>query len=319
MAYQPAGLVTSSGTLTHLATVYYKRTALDQLTKVFRFYNVTEPDQLPMRNGKTVQWYRYGLMAANTQAATEGTVSAPQSLTTTTVSATVVEYSDFITVSRLIADTAIDPMIQNASFNLGYRGGISVDTITRAEFDSNSGAEIFPLGATVTAADLRRCVALMKGSDVLPRDGDVFTGICHPYIFFDLSSDNTAGGFIDSMKYAKPDMFISGLEGQVGGVNIIRSTNVKTGGSAAPNVEYWLYVVGKGAVGAVDLAGSGPSKITDPAKEAFSVNVIDGKPQIADPEGMIGAAVSYRYVYAAKTLDSTTFRYRMIRCDASLV
>lgn len=318
MAYQPAGLVTTSGSLTHLQAIYYKKTALDQLKKVFRFYNVTEPDVMPLRSGKTMQWYRYGLLAANTAAATEGTVGAPITLSTTTVSATVVEYSDFLTISRLLVDTAIDPMVENASSNLGYRGGLSVDVITRAEFDSNSGAEMFPLGATVTAADLRRAVALMKGADVMPREGDTFIGICHPYILFDLMSDNTAGGFIDSMKYANPQQLIDGEEGKVGGVRLIRSTNVKTAGTA-PNVEYWLYVVGKGAVGAVDLSGSGPSKITDPSKETFGINVIDGKPQIADPEGMIGAAVSYRFVYVAKTLDSTTYRYRMIRCDASLV
>lgn len=54
MAYSPASNTTNTGTLTHLATVYYERTALDQLTKMFRFRQATMPDVIPLRSGKTV-------------------------------------------------------------------------------------------------------------------------------------------------------------------------------------------------------------------------------------------------------------------------
>ena len=52
MAYQPASNTTSTGTLAHLATVYYNTRALDQLKQMFRFLGVTEPDQIPMRVGE---------------------------------------------------------------------------------------------------------------------------------------------------------------------------------------------------------------------------------------------------------------------------
>lgn len=54
MAYQPAGNLTSTGTIAHLATVYYKRKGLDILKKRMRFMGVSEPDSLPMRQGLTV-------------------------------------------------------------------------------------------------------------------------------------------------------------------------------------------------------------------------------------------------------------------------
>lgn len=250
-------------------------------------------------------------------------------LTTSTVSATVSEYADFVTISTLLEETAIDPITQNAAEQLGYRAGLSVDTITRNEFDANvASVSLNTLGAYASAADFRRIVALLRAGNVRPKQADEFLGLIHPYIVYDLQADNTAGGFIDLTKYgdnASGKLMRGGIEGlgegvvgSVGGVLLKTSTNVTTSGSA-PNVLYYTYVTGKGAVGSVDLAGRGPSRIENPATQSFKINTVRGGPQIADPAGMIGAAVSYRFVYVAKTLDTSTYRYRIMTADASLV
>jgi len=180
------------------------------------------------------------------------------------------------------------------------------------------------IGTFATVDDIRRCKALLEGTDVRPKDEKYYFMITHPYIVYDINSDATAGGFIDLMKWAKPSEFIETNNpfddpvGQIDNVKIWATTNVTTSGTA-PNVLYSNYVVGRGAVGAVDLQGSGPSKVEDPTKQQFKINVIRGGPQIADPAGMIGAAVSYRYVFLAKTLDATNLRYRIFKADASLV
>lgn len=319
MAYSPASNTTQTPTLTHLATVYYERKALDTLKKKFMFREATVPDVMPLRSGKTIQFYRYSLFSANTVPAPEGTVGTGLPLTTTTVSASVAEYADYVTISQLLQDTAIDPITENAADMLGYRGGFSADTITRVEFDSNaSSVQIATLGATFSAADLRRAAMLLAGADVRPMKGDDWIGIIHPYILYDLMSDNTAGGFIDVMKYADPNTMVNGEAGKMAGVRLLQSTNVGSTGTA-PQVKYYTYVVGMGAVGAIELAGVGPTQVQDPAKQAFKINVIKGGPQIADPEGMIGSAVSYRFVFVAKTLDSSTYRYKIVLSDSSII
>jgi len=111
---------------------------------------------------------------------------------------------------------------------------------------------------------------------------------------------------------------INGEAGKMAGVRLLKSTNVGSTGTA-PAVKYYTYIVGKGAVGAIDLAGVGPTKVMDPDKQAFKINVIRGGPQIADPEGMIGSAVSYRFVFVAQTLDSSTYRYKIILSDSSII
>ena len=283
------------------------------------------PDVMPLRSGKTIQFYRYSLYSANTTPAPEGAVGVGLPLTTTTVSATVSEYADYITISTLLNETAIDPITENASDMLGYRGGLSADTITRTEFDSNvASVSLNTLGSTFAAADLRRSVMLLEGVDVHPIKGDNFLCIMHPYVLYDLMSDNTAGGFIDILKYQNADRLMdggtamSGEAGKMAGCRIVKSTNVGSTGTA-PNTKYYTYVIGQGAVGCIDLSGVGPSDVIDPDKQAFKINVIKGGPQIADPEGMIGSAVSYRFVFAVKTLDSSTYRYKIILSDSSII
>jgi N4-gp56 family major capsid protein len=322
MAYGPAGNTTGTASLTHLATVYYKKEALDVLRKKFRFAMAGEPDILPKRSGKTVQFYRYSVFGSNTVPSSEGVIGNSLTLTSTTISATVSEYEDFITLSSLLVDTAIDPIMANAAKELGYRAAISVDTIIRIELDSITSPEILTLGATLTAADFRRAGALLEGVEVSHKEGDHFVGIAHPYVVYDLQSDNTAGGWIDVLKYADPQKLLSaggrGEVGKVGSTRIWATTNVKTSGTA-PNVLYHTYVVGKGALGLIPLAGNAPDYVSDPDNKTFSVNSGQGGPTLADPSGVIGGWVSYRFVFVAKLLDTVTPRYRIIKADASLV
>jgi len=324
LTYTPPSNATTTASLAHLATVWYNRRALDQLKQMFRFLPLTEPDIIPQRVGKTVQWFRYTLFVANPNPSAEA-VGAGLPLTTTTVSATVSQYSDFATISTLLEETAIDPITQNAAEQLGYRAGLSVDTVTRNEFDANvASVQLNTVGAYFGAADARRVVAILSTANVLPKQDDEYWGVIHPYVVYDLQADNTAGGFIDYLRWGKPELIEKGYEkmgsgvvGSTGGCLFKKSTNVTTSGTA-PNVLYYTYITGKGAVGSVDLAGSGPTRVEDPKSESFKINTIRGGPQIADPEGNIGSAVSYRFVYVAKTLD-TTYRYRIVLADASLV
>jgi N4-gp56 family major capsid protein len=218
----------------------------------------------------------------------------------------------------LLKATAIDDIVSNASKEISYRAAITVDTLCRIEFDANSGASLNPNGSYFTASDARNAVARLSGLNVKPRPDGNFWGIIHPYIVYDLESDNTAGGFIDVMKYADPQRMVDGEVGKIGGVRFLTSTNVGTSGSS-PNVSYKTYICGLGGVGAVGLVGYGPDNVPDPSKSSFKLNIIDGGPGPSDPEGQIAKFISYFFVFAVKTLDSTNLRYRFVPADASIV
>lgn len=321
MPYSPAGMMTTTAGLTHFPAAYYKRQALDQLMKKFVFNSIVTPDEIPLREGKTIQWYRVDLPTANTTPSSEGTVGNSLAYGTSTITATVSEYSDFITASTLLIETDISPTVENMSKWLGYRGGLSNDTLARLELDSVvSSVDLDTLGPYLSAADLSQARMLLKGADVMGRsnDGEEFICIMHPYVEYDLMADNTAGGWIDVKKYTTPNDIINGEVGKIAGCRCLESTNVGTTGTS-PNVQYYTYVIGSNAIGGVNLAGRGPSKVTNPKKQAFKVNVIPGKPSMTDPEGKIGGAVSYRFVNVFQLLDTSTYRYYIILADASLV
>lgn len=318
MAYAPAAMTTQSGSLAHYPTVYYDRVGLDRLEQMFRFAYVCEPKVMPAGSGKTWQTYRFTLPGANTTPSSEGVIGNPFTQQSTTVTAALEQYSDFTSSSELLLLTDIADTTTRMVEDMSYRAAKTVDVIYRTEFDANSGASVTTLGAYFSAADARANVYRMLGIDVRPRDGMDFIGIIHPYIAYDLVGDNTAGGFIDVLKYADPQRMISGEVGKIGGVRFLMTTNVNTTGSA-PNVLYSTYIVGQGAVGMVDLTGKGPSKVVDPRNERFQLQIVKGGPSPADPEGQIGQYVSYFFVTTAKTLDSTNLRYRIVTSDASLV
>lgn len=328
MAYAPAGNATTSAGLAHLQNAYIKRKALDRLQKKFRFRDACMEDNIPARSGRTVQWYRYNNLSANTTPSTEGSVGTSQSLTSKIVAATVSEYSAFITVSTLLDETAPDPILQSAGELLGYQGGLSVDTITRAVIDAeSSGTNQNPISTYLTVADIRAAVHGLQGIDVEPFDNGQFLTITSPYNSYDLVNDPSANGLADIFKYtdpAKADLVNRqdrGLVSNVAGARIIESTNVYSSGSPA---SYRTYVFGKGGVACTALEGSAPARVTDPTKQGFNIRVVrGGVPSIPDPEGMIGGAVSYRYTYAAVVIDGAvgiggSFRYRTIDAQSSI-
>lgn len=301
--YSPAGNLTTSPGLAHLAgKVYYNRTGLDRLMKKFRFCDAFDDETAPKQEGRVVTMYRYQNLASSTVPTTEGSVTSSLTPNSRTVSATLSQFSNFINLSDFLVDTAYDPAVDNFSGLLGYRAGLSVDTMFRNIIDAQATATNFaPLGPSFSIEDLRAVKAVLSGSDVEPFDDGFYFVIMHPFITFDLVNDPTANGLADIHKYKgvpgnsplikQEDR---GWVADIASCRIKESTNVFTTGSPT---QYRTYVFGKGGLKKIDLAGKGPSKVTDPKSQKFKISVVPRQgPSIYDPEGKIGGAVSYNFV-----------------------
>lgn len=308
MAITFAGTTTQSLNQNHLATVYYDRQELSRLTPMFRFYNLGTPRPIPQGSGKTIQFFRRNVPAYNTSPSAEGVIPAPFSNGTATLSATTEQYSDYMSTSTMIEDTSIANEVDGMKNDLNIRAAGSIDTITRLEIDSNSSQITDTIGTNLAANDLKKRVFTLLGGNVLPFEGTNFFMVTHPYAVYDVVVDNTAGGFIDALKYQSGQRVVDGEIGQMASCRIVTSTNVGNDAVAAPNTKYYSYIFGKESFGVVDLAGRGPNGVTDPQKEYFKMNVIKGGPSATDPTGEIGTYVSYRCVFAAKTFDKARFQ-----------
>ncbi len=328
MAYSPATNLTTSAGLPHVQVTYYKKKALDRLQKKFLFRNACMSDMIPKQEGRTVQWFRYFNLSANTTPSAEGTVGTGISPTSRVVSATVSQYTAFLTISDFLADTAIDPLVENHADLLGYQAGLSVDTITRNVIDAESSSTNQTLlGSYFRVADLRNARHALQAIDVQPMDDGNFYCILHPYVSYDLVNDPAASGLADIFKYntnVKDSPLVQyedrGTITTVAGCKVVESTNVYT--QTSPN-RYRVYIFGKDGIGCVDLAGRGPSKVTDPKKQRFAVKVIRPDASVADPEGVISAAVSYNFIFTACVLDGPAgiggvYRYRTLDAQSSI-
>jgi N4-gp56 family major capsid protein len=328
LAYSPAGNTTGSANLAHLASVYYNKTGLDRLEKKFIFRTVCTDDVLPKQVGKTVQWFRYTNLTATPSPTptTEGVIGSSLSPVSKIISATVSQYTSFITVSDLLEDTALDPVVANHAGLLGYQGGLTVDNITRTIMDNEyAGCSLNPQGTYLKVADLRNAATQLSAVDVEGFNGNNMKAVMHPFAVYDVVNDPAAGGLADIRKFTSPGILNSyDMRGEVttvGNCDITVSTNVKVV-AGSPNT-YATYIFGKGAIGAVDLAGRGPNKVSDPKKQRFGVKVIRGGNSIADPEGVIGAAVSYNFVYTAVVMEGPagiggSYRMKQFRVQSSI-
>jgi len=323
MAVYDAGVTTGTSTLQHLASVYYDRKALSSLRATLQFSKLADERTLALRNGKTIQFFRYSELGANTSATSEGTSGSSQSLTTSTVSATVAQYSDYMTLSDLLVDTAIDDITAAAVERMSYRAALSVDTIIRNEIDSAaSSIDVSPIGTYFSAADLAQIRAIFAGNNIPPLRAGKYVALAHPFVLYDFWNDPAAGGFQDIVKQLKDqaDKLVSpedrGYAGQYQSVQLWESTNVTTV-SGTPN-KYRVYFAGEEGLAVVPLQGRGP-KLPSGKDYTFNLNVVR-RPPIgpANPEGKLGAIISYNFVFAAKILDTTNYRLRKIDVPTSL-
>lgn len=320
MSHQPAVNYTGSSGLREQATIYYDRRGLDKLYAMLQFVQACEPRPLPKASGRTIQWYRFSQPAANTTPATDGVIGTPIPLDSRTTSSTVEEYNDFTNSSTLLEDTDIAPFVEQMVDFMAYRAALTNDTLARIELDSATSTQVSTIGAYMSVADLRANVTRLKALNIMPWRGSEWLTVVHPYHEYDITSDNTVGGFIDISKYAQPQALLNGEIGKVAGTRIVSTTNVGTTGSGV-TTQYYAYLFGYESCLAVDLSGSAPSSnVTDPKNQRFQTFVSKGGPSAVDPAGTIGTYVAYRFVTAYKVpyTSNDQYRFKTILADVQL-
>jgi len=269
-------------------------------------YEFADKHPLPGKSGKTLFVPRH-ISQDVIQPLTEGTPVTICSTSAGYYSATVagyggaIGYSDFLEMVREIPTTIthdIEDMMKNSSNK--------VDSLIRTQLcgTSLSGRFVSPDGST-TFGSVKATTSLKQrflfdaytvldsGNTPMYSDG-FYWGAFHPRQIHDLFVNTSAGGTVLGAGYMElTDAGASKLEratiGALGGVRIFKTTNTpklgNNGGamSAAAAVSgYQAYVMGPGAVGAVDLATSrlksyikepGSAGTGDPIDQRMTVGV----------------------------------------------
>jgi len=225
--------------------------------------------------GASVKFTVFADLAAATTALGEAEDVTPVAMSDAQVTVTLEEYGNAtVTTAKLRASSflPVDPVAANA---VGYNAGLSIDTIARNAVQAGTNV-IYATGGTdtataridmdvddtITAKDVRRAVAQLRGANV-PTIGGNYVGFIHPDVSYDLRGITDASGWRDSYKYTNAMPLYNGEIGMFEGVRFMESArapifaNAFNGsGAAGTGDSYGTLIMGQQALAkAVSMGG----------------------------------------------------------------
>lgn len=280
--------VTNQNQLSAEDKTFYERALLERLLPQLNFYKDATKKKLPKNQGRTINFRRFNSLTAPNASLTEGVTPDGNDLNITTITATVAQEGDWVSISDLIQMTGIDPVITETSELLGEEAGLVVDK--RIQTAISNGTNVFYAGnaqtraglesATtnyLTATDIKKLVRKLKNANA-KRFADGFYHMqIDPDIAYDLMADTA---WVDVSKYAKPEQMVKGELGKMHGMKFFESTNLNVVDSSTGTDKidvHIAYAYGKDAYACVDLEGGAgkPEIIVKPNGSAGSADPLD--------------------------------------------
>ena len=255
---------------------FYDKNLLMRAVPYFVHDKFGQMKPLPTKNSESIKFRRYSNLAAATTPLTEGVTPAGSQLAVTDITATVVQYGDFITLTDKIAMHVEDNVVKEGTDILGDQAGLTLDTVWRDAIIPNlanaytvAASEAATVaGNTITGAKLDQAVLGLK-RNLAKKFTGIITGstsvgtspirasymsIVHPDVVYDLES---VSGYKNVSEYASQGDVQEGEIGSYRDIRFIESTQayVNTDGGSGAVDTYHTAIFGKEAYGVVGLRG----------------------------------------------------------------
>lgn len=236
---------------------------------------------IPQNGGKTIEFRKYSALPKALTALTEGVTPNGQKLSMSTITATVAQYGGFVEISDILALTAVDNNLMQATRALASQAGRTLDTITRevlnggtnvqfaegqveAREDLVGGSAIEGENCYMTVDSVRKAVRTLKVMNA-PKINGSYVGIIHPDTAHDLMSDPK---WVNVKTYSDPEGIYEGEIGKIEGVRFVESSEAKIWKKAATDMSdgatsagardvYSTLIIGADAYGVTELTGGG--------------------------------------------------------------
>ena len=209
---------------------YYEMTLIDEAQP--KLVHNQFADKYPIPKNKTIEFRKYDSLAKATTPLTEGVTPSGNALNVSTITATIAQYGDYISMSDLLEMTAIDNNVVQATKLLGSQAGRTLDSITRDVMAGGTNV-IYAGGklsrSALTSDDtLKPIYFLQAAAQLETMNADTIDGsyvaIIHPYAAFDLM---TSPEWVDVHKYADPEAIFNGEIGKLGNVRFVTTSEAK--------------------------------------------------------------------------------------------
>lgn len=261
---------TGSSSLSAENKQYYSNYLIDLVEPELVHDQFAQKHPIPKNGGKTIEFRQFGTLPEMTEPLTEGVTPDGQSLSVSTVTATVKQYGGYVTISDMLDLTAIDPMLVTATKSVASQAGRTLDTITREVLNSGTVVQYAEgqvasrsalsytdenTNCNLTVDAVRKAVRFLETQDA-PRINGYYAGIIHPYCKYDLMSD-------PDWKY--PHQYKDTVElydneiGELYGVRFVQSSRAKKfEGEGASSVDvYSTLIMGDEAYGVTEITDGG--------------------------------------------------------------
>ena len=268
---------TQSDGLSAEMKTFYDMTLIDEASPNLVHDQFGQKRPIPANGGKTIEFRKFAPLDKALTPLTEGVTPDGKSLEVNTVTATVSQYGDYITLSDVLELTAVDNVIVESLKLLGRQGGATLDTVVRNVLQSGTNVTYCPkfvngmetavtsranldTTAQLTVDVVQQVVAKLRAQNA-PTINGKYVAIIHPYVAYDLMRDPE---WIDAHKYAQPVNLYEGEIGEIAGVRFVQTTEAKIyTGSGCPSglAVFGTLFLGDGAYGTTEIAGGGMQTI----------------------------------------------------------
>ena len=277
-----------------------------------------------VKGTNTLRYARYADLSVSTATLTEGTAPTDDALTISSEFFTAAQYGATVAVSDLANLDSPHDLISIAAERVAYKAVRSMDTLVRDVIHANAATSAI-FGATasatlttnpansagaaagvLTGAFVKQMVARLKGSNVPQFADGTYRCIIHPAQEYDLVSDTSVNGWIESRKYVDNTNLLTGEIGQFAGVRFIVSSDAKvyaTAGASSGNVYNALFL--------------GPDAYTIGDSQTLQSYFVAPGGDHSDPLAQ-RAIVGYKMRFGTLLLDEAGARYRVLKTQATV-
>lgn len=295
---------------------FYDRALLDKAVPAFVHNRFAQVRDIPAGGGTNViKFRRYGLLTANTTALSEGVTPSGTQLSVTDITATVLQYGDYVTLTDKVLMETYDPILTETAEILGEQAGDSLDQLCRNVLVAGASAQYASTAQAdgqvtstmkISRNEIKEAVRTLKNNNAKPVTSMInpstgyntvpidraYIGIVHPYTTYDLDD---ATGWIPVEKYPNKGDVMPNEVGSLAGVRFIESTNayyVADVGVGTIDVYYTL-IFGQNAYAQTRISGESLKNIVKPLGSAGTADPLDQR-----------STSGWKATYVAKVLNA---------------
>lgn len=278
---------------------FYDRTLLMRAIPLFVHTRWAQVRDIPRKAGtSTIKFRRYGNLVAATTPLDEGITPVGSSLSVTDITATALQYGDFITITDKLDYQSQDPVLMEAAEILGDQMGDTLDQLTRDVLTAGSNKYLAgtanTLRSDIAAGDLiteilvKKTTRLLKnnkarrmtkmvdattGYGTTPLNAS-YIGIVHPNTTYDLKG---IANFVPVEKYSSTTGIMEGEVGKIDEVRFVETVNAKVfAGEGKSDIDVYATIIfGSDAYGTTRISGEAMKNIVKPLGSAGTADPLD--------------------------------------------